>query len=68
MKILQACAAEDSDQEVEEKSNKDEESNEEYILISTLIGSVSPGNDTRIVDSGASNNMTGYKESLSCIA
>ena len=46
MKRFQAHAAEDSDQEVEEGVKKDEESNEEYVLISALTRSVPPGNDT----------------------
>ena len=46
MRRSQAHAAEDSDQEVEEEAKKDEESNEEYVLISALTGSVSLGNDT----------------------
>ena len=46
MKIFQPHAAEDSDQEVEEEVKKDEDSSEEYVLISTLIGPVSLGNDT----------------------
>ena len=65
MKIFQAHAAEDSDQEVEEEAKKDEDSNEEHVLISALIGSVSPRNDTWLIDSGASKHMTGFKESLS---
>ena len=40
MKIFQAHAAEDSDQEVEEEAKKDEDSSEEYVLISTLTRSV----------------------------
>ena len=44
MKFFQAHDAEDSDQEVEEEAKKDEESSEEYVLISALTGSVSPGN------------------------
>ena len=36
MNIFQAHAAKDSDQEVEEEANKDEESSEEYVLISVL--------------------------------
>ena len=48
-------------------NKKDEESSEEYVLIFALIGSVSPGNDTCLVDSGASKHMTGYKDSLSCL-
>ena len=45
MKRFQAHAAEDSDQEVEEEAKKDEELSEEYTLISSLTGSISPGND-----------------------
>ena len=37
---------------------------EEYVLISTLTGSVSHGSDTWLVDSGASKHMIGYKDSL----
>ena len=59
MKRFQAHVAEDSDQEVEEKAKKDEDSSEEYVLISSLKGSVSPANDTWLVDSGASKHMTG---------
>ena len=62
MKRFQAHAAEDSDQEVEEEAKKDEESSEEYVLISSLTGSVSPGNGTWLVDSGASKHITGYKD------
>ena len=67
MKRFQAHATEDSDQEVEEEAKKDEYSSEEYVLFSTLTRSVSPGNDTWIVDSGASKHMIGYKDSLSCL-
>ena len=67
MKRLQAHAAEDNDQEVEEEAKKDEESSEEYVLISALTGSVSPGNETWLIGSGASKHMTGYKDSLSCL-
>jgi hypothetical protein len=34
-------------------------------LISALIGTVTHGSDTWLVDSGASKHMTGYKDSLS---
>ena len=34
-------------------------------MIFALTGSVSPGNDTWLIDSGASKHMIGYKESLS---
>ena len=33
-------------------------------MISTLIGIVTHGNDTWLVDNGASKNMTGYKDYL----
>ena len=67
MKIFQAHNAEGSDQEIEEEAKNDEYSSEEYVLIYSLIGSISPGNDTWLVDSGASKHMTGYKDSLSCL-
>ena len=41
MRRFQSHAVEDSDQEFEEEAKKDEDSNEEYVLISTLTGSVS---------------------------
>ena len=66
-KIFQAHAAEDNDQEDEERAKENEDSCEEYVLISALTSSVSPGNGTRLVDSCASKHMIGYKESLSCI-
>ena len=66
MRRFQAHATEDSDREVEEEANKDEDSSEEYVLIFALTRPVSPGNDTWLVDSGASKHMTGYEDSLSC--
>ena len=36
-------------------------------MISALTGLVSPGNDTWLIDSGASKHITGFKESLSCL-
>ena len=45
MRRFQEHVAEDSDREEEEEAKKDEYSNEEYVLISTLTRSVSPGND-----------------------
>ena len=47
MRRFPAHAAEDSDRDEEEEANKYEESSEEYVLISALTRSVSPGNDTR---------------------
>ena len=67
MRRFQARAVEDSDQEVEEEAKKDEDFSEEYVLISALTGSVSLGNDTWLVDSGASKHMIGYKESISSL-
>ena len=40
MKIFQACAIEDNDQKIKEEAKKYEECNEEYVLISALVGSV----------------------------
>ena len=42
-----------------------ESSDEEYVVISTLIGFFTHESDIWLVDSGASKRMTGYKESLS---
>ena len=67
MRRFQAHAIEDSDQGEEEETKKDEDSSEEYVLISTLTGSVWPRNDTWLIDSGASKNITGFKDSLSCL-
>ena len=57
-------ADDDSDKE---KNNEDEYYNEEYAVISSLIGSVSHGSDTWIVDSGASKHIIGYKDSFQCL-
>ena len=65
-KNFHAHAVEDDDP-IEEKTNEDEDSNEEYVLISSLTGSVSHGSDTWLVDNGASKHMIGYKDSLSCL-
>jgi hypothetical protein len=40
----------------------------DYILISALSGSVTPGEDTWLIDSGASKHMTGQRDILSCIS
>jgi hypothetical protein len=40
----------------------------DHVLISTLSGSISPGEDTWLIDSGASKHMTGKKNTLSCIS
>ena len=64
---FQTHVTEDNDREEEEETKKDEDSGEEYVLISTLTESVSPGNDTWLINNGASKHMTGFKESLSCL-
>ena len=38
---------------------------EDYVLFSTLSGSVTPREDTWLIDSGASKNMTSQKNTLS---
>jgi hypothetical protein len=44
---------------------REEDTSEEYVLISALTSIVTHRSDTWIIDSGASKNMTGFKESLS---
>jgi hypothetical protein len=41
---------------------------EDHVLISTLSGSVSLGEDTWLIDSGASKHMTGQRDILSCLS
>ena len=43
---------------------KEESSEEEYVLISALTDFTTPGNDTWLVDSGASKHMTSFQDSL----
>jgi hypothetical protein len=40
----------------------------DHVLISALLGSVSPREDTWLIDSGASKHTTGKKNTLSCIS
>jgi hypothetical protein len=40
---------------------------EDYVLISSLSRSMSPGEDTWLIDSGASKHMTGQRDILSCL-
>jgi hypothetical protein len=42
-----------------------EEEIEDYVLFSALLGSVIPGEDTWLIDIGASKNMTGQRDILS---
>jgi hypothetical protein len=39
----------------------------DYVLILDLSGSVTPGEDTWLIDSGASKHMKGQRDILSCI-
>ena len=39
-------------------------SEEEYVLISTLMGNITHGSNDWIIDSGASKHMIGFKESF----
>jgi hypothetical protein len=41
---------------------------EDYVLISALSASVSPREDTWLIDSGASKHMTGQIDILSCLS
>ena len=65
-----AHLAEDEDEEEEEEEGPQrkqarEEEAEEYVLFSALFGSVTPREDTWLIDSGASKHMTGQKKILS---
>jgi hypothetical protein len=40
---------------------------EDYVLIFALSGSVSPGENTWLIDSGASKHMTSQRDILSCL-
>ena len=55
------------DEEPVQKKERNNDSDDEYSLISTLTGTVTHGNDTWLVDSGASKHMTGYKDYLSTL-
>jgi hypothetical protein len=40
---------------------------EEYVLFFALLGSVTPREDTWLIDSGASKHMTGQRDILSSL-
>ena len=48
-------------EELVQKKKRINDSNDKYVLISSLTGMVTYGNDTWLVDSSASKHMTGYK-------
>ena len=50
-----------------QRKERNNNSNNEYSLILALIGMVTHDNDTWLVDSGASKQMTGYKNYLSTL-
>ena len=56
---------EDEEEERPRKRLTKEEDVEESVLFSALSGSVTPGEDTWLIDSGASNPMTRKKQTLS---
>jgi hypothetical protein len=62
-KIHHAHAAEDD--ELDQERIEEYDSSKEYVLISALIGTVTHGSDTWLIDSGASKHMIGYKDSFS---
>ena len=49
---------------VQKKARDDCLSEKEYVLIFCLIGTITHGSDTWLVDNGASKNMIGLKDSL----
>ena len=52
------------DDEPVRKKERREDSDDEYVCIAALIGLVNYGNDTWLIDSGATKHMVGYKEYL----
>jgi hypothetical protein len=55
----------EDDEPPKKVANEDESNDEEYVLISSLTGTATHGSDIFLVDSGASKQMTCYKDSLS---
>ena len=68
-KIYHAHLAEYEDEEEEEeippRKQAREEDAEEYVLFFAFSGSVTPREDTWLIDSGASKHMLGQKKILS---
>ena len=46
------------------QDSDDSSSDEEYVMIFSLTGTVTHGSNDWIIDSGASKHMTGFKESF----
>jgi hypothetical protein len=53
------------DDENVQKKSKEDDSSEEYVLISSFTGTFTHGSNTWLLDSGASKHMTSCKDSLS---
>ena len=53
------------DEPLKKIAREDDSSDDDYVLISSLTGTINPRNDTWLVDSSASKHMTRYKGSLS---
>ena len=71
-KRYHAHLAEDENEEEEEEEGPPrkqtrEEDAEEYVLFSALSGSLTPGEDTWLIDSGASKHMMAQKKTLTKI-
>jgi hypothetical protein len=54
----------ENDKPPKKVAKQDESSDEDYVLISSLTGTVTHGSDTWLVNSGASKHMIGYEESV----
>ena len=55
----------EEEEEGPQRKQAKEEDVEEYVLFSALFGSVTPGEDTWLIDSGASKHMTRQQKNLS---
>jgi hypothetical protein len=50
--------------DTEEPTSQKKAKDEEFVFVSALIGTITQGSDTWLVDSGASKHMTGFRSSL----
>jgi hypothetical protein len=57
----------EDDEPPKKVAKKDESSDEDYVLMSSLTGTVTHGSGIWLIDSGASKHMIGYEDSLSKI-
>ena len=46
------------------QESDDSSSDEEYVLISALMGNITHGSNDCVIDSGPSKHITGFKESF----